>query len=176
MAKKLGKGSKEFERGYKRRSSPLERVSGDLIDISRGAIKRVLVLDDDEDITYVLTAILESHGYEVTTVNTAVNGLVPVMVADFDAIICDMVMPNMPGDMFYYAVAQAKPHLCSRFVFITAHRSNPNIAKFLSQVERPVLQKPFGMDDLLETILETIENTQRTAQGRATEADLCGMQ
>lgn len=177
MAKKRGKGSKETERGHRRRSSPLERLSDDLIDISYGAIKRVLVLDDDEDLTYVLTAILESNGYEVTTVNTAVDGLVPIMVCDFDAIICDMVMPKMPGDMYYYAVAQAKPHLCSRFVFITGHGSNPKIAKFLSEVERPILHKPFGMDELLEVVLETTENTDESGDGSARhtalKAELC---
>lgn len=130
--------------------------TSNVIDTSHGASKRVLVLDDDEEITCVLTAILETQGYEVTTVNKAVEGLVAAMTCDFDAIICDMVMPNMPGDMYYVAVSRAKPHLCSRFVFITGHGSNPKVAEFLAKLQQPVLYKPFGMDELLEAVVKTI--------------------
>ena len=65
--------------------------------------------------------LLESRNFIVTTVNDGVHALREVMAFDFDVIICDLLMPNMPGDMFYLAVQKTKPELCKRFLFVTGH-------------------------------------------------------
>jgi DNA-binding NtrC family response regulator len=127
------------------------------IEVSRGGQRRVLVVDDDEDVTSVLAAILETHGYEVTRLNRAVEALTAAIAADFDAIVCDMIMPGMPGDMFYVAVSKVKPQLAKRFIFITGHGGNPTVAAFLDSVQQPVVYKPFGMDDLLDSVVKMIE-------------------
>jgi len=118
-----------------------------------GSIKRVLVVEDDPDQTILLKDYLEGYFYRVTAVSNGVDALKAILERDFDVILCDMVMPRMPGDRFYYAVQRVKPHLCDRFVFITAHRENPRIQEFLSRVSHMVLMKPFHLDDLLEMIL-----------------------
>ena len=118
-----------------------------------GSIKRVLVVEDDPDQTILLKDYLESYFYRVTAVGNGVDALKAVLERDFDVILCDMVMPQMPGDKFYFAVQRVKPHLCERFVFITAHGESPRVQEFLNQVSEMVLMKPFHLDDLLEMIL-----------------------
>ena len=113
----------------------------------------VLIIDDDTDLTETLKALLQLEGFVVTTYNRAVDALRKVMERDFDAIICDMVMPTLRGDMFYLAVSKVKPHLCKRFIFVTAYGSDPSIAAFLSATERPVLHKPVAIDDILDVLL-----------------------
>jgi DNA-binding NtrC family response regulator len=117
----------------------------------------VLIIDDDPDITAALTLNLELHGFFVKVSNRAAEALRTVMAQDFDAIICDMVMPTMRGDMFYLAVSKVKPHLCKRFVFITGCGSEPSIAAFLAAAQRPVLHKPLAISDLLEVLPGGIE-------------------
>jgi len=56
--------------------------------------------------------------YEVVAVNNGVDGLRAVLNEDFDFIICDMVMPKLPGHLFYLSVKRMKPHLCSRLIFM----------------------------------------------------------
>jgi DNA-binding NarL/FixJ family response regulator len=73
-----------------------------------------------------------------------------------------MVMPRMPGDMFYHAVQRAKPHLCERFIFITAHGESPRTQDFLNRVSEMVLMKPFHLDDVLETILLLFRELEST--------------
>jgi two-component SAPR family response regulator len=68
-------------------------------------------------------------------------------------VVCDIVMPRMRGDMFYYAVQRVKPALCERFIFITALGEYSRTQEFLNQVSGMVLLKPFHLDDLLEAIL-----------------------
>jgi DNA-binding NtrC family response regulator len=114
--------------------------------------KRVLLLEDDEMFKGVVKEFLESNFYDVTAVSNGAEGVRAVLKDEFDVIICDMMMPKLPGDMFYTAVERMRPHLCKRFIFITGHRGNPKINDFIKQVKGTMLAKPFHMDDLLETV------------------------
>jgi len=95
---------------------------------------------------------LESHFYDVVAVNNGVEGVRAVLNQDFDVIVCDMMMPKLPGDMFYAAVERMRPHLCRRFIFITGHRGNPKINDFIKQVRGTMLPKPFRMDALIDAV------------------------
>jgi len=116
-------------------------------------IKSILLLDDDVDLADTLKQLLESHNYVVTTVGNGVEGVREIMRFDFDLIMCDMMMPQMPGDMFYFAVERTKPQLCSRFIFITGYPDKPEVARFLSGLpDSVVLHKPVSNEELIHTI------------------------
>jgi len=95
---------------------------------------------------------LEGNDYEVVAVSNGAEGVRAVLKQEFDAIVCDMMMPKLPGDMFYTAIERMRPHLCRRFIFITGHRGNPKINDFIKQVKGAMLAKPFRMDDLIEAV------------------------
>jgi DNA-binding response OmpR family regulator len=116
-------------------------------------IKSILLLDDDYDLANTLKLLLETHNFVVTTVGNGVDGVREIMRFDFDLIMCDMMMPKMPGDMFYFAVQRTKPHLCPRFIFITGYPDKPEVIHFLSGLpEAVVLHKPMSQEDLIRTI------------------------
>ena len=115
-------------------------------------VKSVLMLEDDVDFADILRIYLESHSFEVTCVTNGADGLRQVMAKDFDIILCDLLMPNLPGDMFHFAVERAKSHLCKRFIFMTGYKADPKWTGFLSKIRSPVLGKPFGLEDMLSTI------------------------
>ena len=116
-------------------------------------IKSILLLDDDVELADTLKKLLEMHNFVVTTVGNGVDGVREIMRFDFDLIMCDMMMPRMPGDMFYFAVQRTKPHLCSRFIFITGYPDKPEVVHFLSGLpEAVVLHKPVRQDDLIRMI------------------------
>ena len=115
-------------------------------------IKRVLLLEDDEMLKNVIKEYLEGNFYEVSAVSNGAEGVRAVLKQEFDVIVCDMMMPKLPGDMFYTAIERMRPHLCRRFIFITGHRGNPKINDFIKQVRGTMLAKPFRMDDLIEAI------------------------
>jgi len=115
-------------------------------------IKSILLLDDDAELAYTLKSLLESHNFVVTPVSDGAAGLREVMEIDFDVIICDLLMPGMPGDMFYLAVNKVKPQLADRFVFITGHKGTPKVDEFLQNVDGVVLYKPVLIDELIRMI------------------------
>jgi len=127
--------------------------------------KGVLLLEDETALAASLKELLESSGYVVTVVSNGAEGLQQLLAGDFDAIVCDMVMPNFPGDMFYLAVQRSRPHLCSRFVFTSGHRADPKIDLFIRSVRGLVLWKPFEPHELLEALKTAINKGNASKAG-----------
>jgi two-component system, OmpR family, response regulator QseB len=142
---------------------PLSRIEN-LHDITAEILlprtRSVLILEDDLSFAQVIGLFLSNHSFEVCCVPNGVEGLECVMDRDFDVILCDLGMPNLPGDMFHLAVQRARAHLTERFIFMTGQISDPRWAGFLSKTTNPVIEKPFSLEGLLSTIqtlLTTIE-------------------
>src|SRR5213082_1332376 len=103
-------------------------------DLGRPEAHTVLLLEDDSVSANLLRSFLEERDFRVTHVTSGAEGVQKVMAADFDVILCDMVMPAFPGDMFYRAVERTRPHLCRRFIFMTGHAGNARIDAFIRSV------------------------------------------
>lgn len=116
------------------------------------ARKRVLILDDDFAFADLIRMLLEENGYEVELAADGVQGIKKIMVNDYSVILCDMVMPNLAGDVFYMAVERVKPHLCKRIVFVTGHSGDRKVDEFIRKVRGLILWKPFQPHVLIETI------------------------
>jgi CheY-like chemotaxis protein len=111
--------------------------------------KHVLVVDDDLELALTYEALLQVHGYRVSTAGNGAEALKLVLNSDVDAILCDLNMPELAGDLFYTEVGRARPHLLQRFIFVTANADNPLYETFLKSVKAPVLAKPVSFDRLL---------------------------
>jgi CheY-like chemotaxis protein len=114
--------------------------------------RTVLIVEDDLIMATMLKDFLEVRNFRVTHVIGGAEGVQKVLARDFDAILCDMVMPGFPGDMFYRAVERARPHLCKRFIFMTGHAGDTRIDAFIRNVRGLMLWKPFELHQVLEAI------------------------
>ena len=72
---------------------------------------RILVVDDDESISRMAKAILESQGYEVKCASDGFAGLTALKQASPDVIISDLQMPNMSGFEFLSIVRKRFPNI-----------------------------------------------------------------
>jgi len=116
------------------------------------ARKKVLILDDDFEFADLTRLLLETNGYEVDLAADGVQGIKKIMDNEYGVILCDMVMPNLAGDMFYLAVERVKPHLCRRILFVTGHQGDRKVDEFIRKVRGLVLWKPVQAHVLIETI------------------------
>ena len=114
----------------------------------KGAVHKILLLDDRTDFQDVLRNYLISRSHKVTSAASGIEGLREVMKAAFDLILCDMMMPQMGGEMFYWAVTRIRAAARKRFVFFTGHKNNPAIDFFFRRVNATVLFKPFKLSAL----------------------------
>ncbi len=110
--------------------------------------KQILILEDEHDLAAMLKDALQFEGYQVTIVANGAEGLKKIMAGEFDVILCDMVMQNFPGDMFYLAVERIRPQQCQRFIFMTGHKGDQKIEQFIKNINGLMLWKPFEMHEL----------------------------
>jgi DNA-binding NtrC family response regulator len=82
----------------------------------------------------------------------------------FDAILCDLMMPEMSGMDLYAEIARAFPDYRERMVFITGGAFTPSAKTFLDEVANERLEKPFdpqGVRSLVQRLI-TPTSTETT--------------
>ncbi len=104
---------------------------------------RVLVIDDEPAVGRSI-ALLLSPDYDVTPVTRARDALERLTAGErFDAIVCDVLMPEMSGIDLYQQLARTAPELLPRVVFLTGGAFTPQAQDFLATAHRPHVDKPF---------------------------------
>jgi CheY-like chemotaxis protein len=120
--------------------------------------KHILVVDDDIELTMMYQSLLQLRNYRVSTAADGVEALRLIRDDEVDAILCDLTMPELAGDLFYMAVGRARPQLLKRFIFITGNADNPIYESFLKSVKAPVLAKPISFGRLFEQLKAVLAN------------------
>jgi CheY-like chemotaxis protein len=120
----------------------------------RGA--RILVVDDEPEIRGFLAELLGMDGHEVETASSGRRALERIAVASgYDAIVCDLRMPDVDGPELFANLARERPELLGRFIFTTGDVLSDPSRRFLEQCDRPCLEKPF-LPDQLRTLLDQV--------------------
>jgi DNA-binding NtrC family response regulator len=119
--------------------------------------KHVLIVDDDIQLAWSLKETLESDGYEATIVPDGALALKFVLEHHLDAVVCDLQMSRVEGDLLYATVERSNPSLARRFIFITGLDDYPQFQKFIDTIELPVLRKPVALDALRGEVVRVAE-------------------
>jgi two-component system NtrC family sensor kinase len=122
--------------------------------------KRVLLVDDDIDLLLTWQELLQAHDYETSTAENGANALKVMKNREVDAILCDLDMPELSGDLLYMEVGRTRPQLLNRFIFITGNTENPTYENFLKSTRAPVLSKPLSLELLLEKLRAVLAGIQ----------------
>ncbi|MBL8722108.1 MAG: response regulator, partial [Myxococcales bacterium] len=114
--------------------------------------RRVLAIDDEPFILSSLGLILgDTHEVVPATDGTRAITLL-AEDAQFDVILCDLMMHGMDGIGVYDAVQRLHPGLERRIVFMTGGVFSPRVRTFLGSVENRCLDKPFDEDGLRQAV------------------------
>ena len=115
---------------------------------------KVLIVDDNEDITDLLSKFLKSKGFETVETNDAMEGLRYIQQEKFDAILLDMKMPGISGFTIIQLLA-TDDILKNQNIFIfSASSFGENEVKNLLRKDgvNGVLKKPMKLDEILTAI------------------------
>ncbi|MCZ6805550.1 MAG: hybrid sensor histidine kinase/response regulator, partial [Deltaproteobacteria bacterium] len=116
---------------------------------------RILIVDDDAMVLSALRRRLRRR-YDTVTVLGGVEALARLAEdPHFDAIICDLMMPEVDGKSLYETIQGQHPRLVDRIVFMSGGAFTPRLRKFAASVSNPVLQKPVTREHL-ESMLALI--------------------
>jgi CheY-like chemotaxis protein len=118
-------------------------------------VRHVLIVDDDFELADVLGEVLTHENCISECASNGMEALGKLCVADFDAIICDLMMPRVDGEAFYTQVARDYPFLADRFLFITGHAARcAGLTDFVERTGNSLLEKPFEIDQLRTALQE----------------------
>ena len=112
----------------------------------------VLVVEDDPDTRAGMRKVLVESGFAVTEVDDGLRALEVVAARRFDAIVCDLRLPYLPGGGFYEALVKRDPELARRVIFVSAIAHDPAVRRFLDGTGRPYLPKPYEVQAFIEAV------------------------
>jgi DNA-binding response OmpR family regulator len=119
--------------------------------------KAVLLVDDDKQLAQALQWILADANFLVDVANDGAEALVKVKANEYDAVVCDVMMPKLRGDEFYLQARELRPHLADRFIFITGFAADAKINLFLTQTDSKYLVKPFPIQHLINCLKQLLD-------------------
>jgi DNA-binding response OmpR family regulator len=112
--------------------------------------KKIVLIEDDREITSTLVTVLEGAGYRVSTASNGIDGQRLIQNEAPALVITDMMMPRMGG----FPVLEFLKTLDNppKVIMITANEGGRHkaYAEMLGAVD--YLRKPFAMDVLLEAV------------------------
>jgi CheY-like chemotaxis protein len=122
--------------------------------LDSGKRLKLLVIDDEPSIAAFIRNALLPH--EVATVASGREALAALDTRSFDAVLCDVVMPDLTGVQVYEHVRTHNPALARRFLFISGGALG-ELAPEVSSYGVPLLYKPFSLRELREALDQLLE-------------------
>jgi PAS domain S-box-containing protein len=121
-----------------------------------GVRGRVLVIDDDPAMASAIELVL-GEDHEVAVFTSARRALARLHAGErYDAIVCDVMMPEMSGMDFHSELARSRPELAAEVIFLTGGAFTANAREFLNRIENERLDKPFDSHSLRQLVSEKV--------------------
>lgn len=110
--------------------------------------KRILLVDDDENILFLFGLVLEDNGFEVETATCGYDALALCTKNRFDLAILDYKLADMTGDQVAAKISLMNEN--TRILMVTGYRTVADrINRIPDSVIDKVLLKPLSEDDLI---------------------------
>ncbi|BDG06666.1 PAS domain S-box protein [Anaeromyxobacter oryzae] len=121
---------------------------------------RILVVDDEPLVASVIQRLLAGR-HEVVTATRAGEALLLLRAgARFDAILSDLLMPEMTGMELFETLGAELPDQAARMVFMTGGAYTDLARAFVSRQKARVIPKPIDLDEL-DRVLAEVARTDR---------------
>ena len=110
-------------------------------------MKRILVVDDDDNLRELLSTVLSQPGRAVDTARNGIEAVELLSQNHYDLILSDLRMPGLDGPALYDALGAMRPTSpIPRVIFMTGNVGGGDYADFLRGTTEPMLEKPFSLD------------------------------
>jgi CheY-like chemotaxis protein len=114
----------------------------------------VLLVDDNHEVREGLARVLRRSGFEVATAENGLEALAKLEGEEFRAVVVDIMMPVMDGIRLYQLLEVSHPHVARHVMFVSAWFDDPEVQAFLARTGRPILRKPFEIQDFIQAVKE----------------------
>lgn len=108
--------------------------------------KKVLIVEKDKDILQIISHILSSEGYEVSTSQTERGVLERIEKEKPEVVLLDIVKPTLEGTELCRALKSFEN------ISVIVLSTHMNIESFLNVCADDIISKPFDISELIDTI------------------------
>lgn len=123
---------------------------------------KILIVDDEENIRFVLSEAMERMGYYYDTAKDGEEALIKIRNNDFDLVILDIKMPKIGGIDVLKELKKISP--LTTVVVITAFGSNEIALQAISEGAYDYFTKPFDLNEIRVVIKRALEKTHLQKQ------------
>jgi DNA-binding response OmpR family regulator len=110
---------------------------------------RVLVIDDNTDITDALSLYLETKDIECRVANSGKEGLSAIKSEDYDIIFLDLAMPEFSGyDVFKQLKKDGMLATRNVIIFTASSINEQDVDSLIKEGAKGIMRKPFPVEDL----------------------------
>ncbi|MFH0785757.1 MAG: response regulator [Pseudomonadota bacterium] len=113
-------------------------------------IEKILLIDDEEDFLTVMSDRLTARNMQVSTASSAKEGLEKATSGTYDAVILDLMMPEMDGIETLKILKEKKPDL--EVILLTGHATIKKGIEAMKLGASDLFEKPADINALTEKI------------------------
>ena len=113
---------------------------------------KILLIDDEQDFLNVMSERMEARNIKVSTASSAKEGLEKVAAGSFDAVILDLMMPEMDGIETLRILKEKNPDLA--VILLTGHATIKQGIEAMKLGALDLMEKPADINALAEKIKE----------------------
>lgn len=121
---------------------------------------RILVVDDEEYIRFLLSEELAQHGYDVSTAAGGEEAVTMLQKDEYDLILLDLKMPGMDGLRVMGQARKLAPN--TAVIMLTAHATLDSAIEALRQGGHDYLTKPSSTEEILSSVEKGLARRQRS--------------
>jgi len=119
----------------------------------------ILIIDDDVELTDLLSQYLEPEGFSVTAVHDGESGVKQALNKEFDAIILDVMLPKLNG---FEVLKAIREHLETPVLMLTARGDDIDKIVGLEIGADDYLPKPGNPRELVARLKAILRRTQKS--------------
>ena len=117
----------------------------------------VLLIEDEPAVMAYVCAALERNGYSVVCADSGAEGLRLLQTGEYLGVVSDMRTPGgIDGADVHAWLANHRPELASRLVFITGDIANEETVATLNKTGAPCVEKPFRVQQFISVVEQTM--------------------
>lgn len=132
--------------------------------------RRVLIVDDDEEVSALLAATLEQAGYAAVQAGSAARALKLLAAEPYPVVVSDIMMPDMDGLQLLRKIKEIDESV--RVIMVTAHASVDSAIEALNNGATNYLKKPFDPPELVAKVNNAFEKFRKESEVRKLIDDL----
>lgn len=121
-------------------------------------MKKILIVDDSDDVRKSLSELLQTSGYQTEIASSGREAIKKVSSEDFDIALIDLMMPEMGGIDVLKEFKRLKPQI--QVIIITAFPALETAVDAIKAGANNYIIKPFRPDELLTKINYAIEEAR----------------